>query len=309
MANFLTKLGLKELSLVTRPANQEAESVLFKSDDTPVDEPVDKVGTWARLKKFLDTLGNVDKDATTFDTSLAIDGLYRLTNALSDSICSILRDDVLTPDGRLGALNTTIDQFRSTLLSTASGVIAKGRIPEEPTPMAKTKEELAADAEAAAGAAGDQPDKGKVKKSDIEIALEARIAKADGERDAAVAELAKAQAAQVTKDREILAKGIVADSGMDIAAVTFLLEKGGAEAEAHLRTLCKKTAAVVESAAILTEVGKTGTTIPTATDEITKAALEIQKNDPKLSLPQAVTKALHDDPTLYDRSLATKPAQ
>lgn len=301
MATFLRKLRVREVSMVPRGANQGADALLFKSAD-PMEETAKGAGLVARVKKFLDTLRDVDKSATTFDTSLAIDGLYRLTNALSDSVCSILRDDEVTPDARLAALNTTIDQFRDTLLSAASGVVGKDRLPEETPPMAKTAAEIAAD-EAEAAKLKKTAEALVVKSAEV-IDLEARIAKSEAERNQALADLKKAQETQIEKDREVLAKAMVGDSGLDIGAVTTLLKIGGPEAEAALKTLCAKTAAVTKASEIFVEVGKSNANTPTAMDEITKAAVELQKADPKLSLPQAVTKALHNDPLLYEKSIA-----
>src|SRR4051812_33445263 len=125
----LQRLKIGELSLVTRPANQGAESLLHKMDEEPKDGQT-------ILQKFMSLFSSVDKAGDDVDYSApeAVQG--QTTLALHESVDSIFADESLSKEQKLAKFEETLDQYAAAVLELHS------ISPTENTPMEKSAEVL-----------------------------------------------------------------------------------------------------------------------------------------------------------------------
>lgn len=144
-----------------------------------------------------------------------------------------------------------------------------------------------------------------VEKAESDAAAAAEIAKAAKERaDAAEAEVKKAAEATADAERIKLAKELLGDKiagkPEELAAILKALD---APQTAALTQILKSAVAVGGSATPITEpIGKKGKDT-TPADELSSKAAEIRKAQPHLTQPQAIQKALEENPTLYDATV------
>ena len=114
---------------------------------------------------------------------------------------------------------------------------------------------------------------------------------ADAEREARIAKEMDDTAA------DLEALGVPADEMSDL--LKSLHEQVTPETYESVVEVLAKSAAVVETADIFSEIGKGGTK-PTGTEEnLAGAAEEIRKADPSLTQEQAIAKALEEHPEMY----------
>jgi hypothetical protein len=280
MSSFhLKSLRIKEMSLVPRPANPGAHSLLHKMDTSTETEDGRSL-----LQKFVSLFRPVDKAGTPVDLTApeAVQG--QTTLALHESVDSIFADESLSKEDKLAKFKETVDQY-------SAAVLELHTIPQpEKTPMEKSAEVLAA-----------------------ENVAKAAITKAEQERDAAKDELKKHQDAVKKSERTTLAKTLIDKTNVQQSDVELLLEKcdGDDKATTALKNILGKNAEIGKVAKLTEEVGRTVEGDPASPiAQLNKFAEEIQKADPKLSGPQAVAKAMQDHPELYAASLTEKiPAQ
>lgn len=129
MATKLKNMRLTSVDLVRNGANQEADICLFKSAD-PNEDPVQPTTEEKNIfKRFIDWFRenhaeaegepvdpeNVEKDYSTFDSLTASrennEKLWQYTNALTESIQSIMRDQDLDKDQKYHLMAQSLDQF------------------------------------------------------------------------------------------------------------------------------------------------------------------------------------------------------
>lgn len=157
MANKLKNMRLSSVDLVRNGANQEADICLFKSAD-PEEDPVQPTTAEKNIfKRFIDWLRanpteaggepadpeTVEKDYTSFDSLTASrennEKLWQYTNALTESIQSIMRDQDLDMDQKYQLMIKSLDQFDDAMeqlieklsRATAPGGLAKSDEEEE----------------------------------------------------------------------------------------------------------------------------------------------------------------------------------
>ncbi len=162
MATLLSKLKINEVSLVKSPANKGARALLVKADASV--KPVPKKPVKARKD---------DGDAETYEDIRTEQTIRRAIwdgmDALRESVCSILADETVTNPAEM--ISTSVNQFRDdivaqvgkservqTALDEIWGAVSKTLPGMEKQTMPKTTAEL-----------------------------EAELAKANGERDEAIA--------------------------------------------------------------------------------------------------------------------------
>lgn len=278
-ASKLRKLRIGELSLVNRPANQGAESLLHKTDD-----PDDKAPSL--LQKFMSLFSAVDKGADGVDLTAPEAVMGSMTLALHTAVDSIMADDSLTDVEKVAKFDETVEQYRDAVLALPQFPQSESIMAEKDTnkPVEKSAEVLKAEADAREA-----------------------ITKANTERDAAVAKLAEHTTAVNKAARTTMAKSLVEKTNVDQPSVEILLEKceGDEKATTALKTILGKNAAAIKEGQVLEEVGKTvDTKVAAPVAKLQKLADEIQKANPKLSGPQAFSKAMELNPELYEESLA-----
>lgn len=129
MATKLKNMRLTSVDLVRNGANQEADICLFKSAD-PNEDPVQPTTEEKNIfKRFIHWFRenhaeadgepvdpeNVEKDYSTFDSLTASrennEKLWQYTNALTESIQSIMRDQDLDKDQKYQLMAQSLDQF------------------------------------------------------------------------------------------------------------------------------------------------------------------------------------------------------
>lgn len=283
LKNRLKGLRIGELSLVTRPANQGAESLLHKMDTTE--------GTLSLLQKFLAMVAPIDKGDATVDLSAPEVALGSTTLALHTAVDSIMADNSLTAVEKVAKFNESVTQYREAVLAlppfpqSESTMAEKNDATTKDTPVTKSAEVLQA-----------------------EESARASITKAQQERDEARAELTKLQETTKAGERKTLAKSLVEKTNVAVEPVELLLKEldGKPEAITALKTIVGKNEAAVRDGKVLDEVGKTvgNETAVTPVVQLQKYADEIQKADPKLTGPQAFAKAMELHQDLYEASLA-----
>ena len=129
MATKLKNMRLTSVDLVRNGANQEADICLFKSAD-PEEAPTQPTAEEKNIfKRFINWLRenhaeaggepadpeSVEKDYTTFNSLTATrennEKLWQYTNALTESIQSIMRDQDLDKDQKYKLMAQSLDQF------------------------------------------------------------------------------------------------------------------------------------------------------------------------------------------------------
>jgi hypothetical protein len=127
MANKLKNLKITSTDLVDQGANPDAHIRLFKRKTAPDAAPADPAPE-TLLQKAIAALQGVfgeapvKKSANTFDEEMQQERQRKVTGqmwdfcyALCDSLSSITWDDELTDDDKRNKMNTSIDQFASTM--------------------------------------------------------------------------------------------------------------------------------------------------------------------------------------------------
>ena len=133
MATKLKNMRLTSVDLVRNGANQEADICLFKSTD-PEEDPAQPTTEEKNIfKRFIDWLRandaeedgepadpeSVEKDYSTFDSLTATrennEKLWQYTNALTESIQSIQRDQDLDKDQKYKLMCQSLDQFNAAM--------------------------------------------------------------------------------------------------------------------------------------------------------------------------------------------------
>lgn len=278
MPTTLKGLKIKELSLVRRPANQGAESLLHKSDEDGGDTDEKP----SLLQKFVSLFHPIDKGEEQVDLTAPETMFGTTTLALHSAVESIMEDDSLSPTEKLAKFEESIEQYRD-------AVIALPTFPAvEITDMQKSEEVLKAEAAAAEA-----------------------ITKAQQEKDAAVAELQKFQEAAKAGERKNLAKSLVEKTNVKTDDVEVVLKAIGDDEAAvtALKNILGKNGEAMKDGKLLEEIGKTNTGDPaTPAQQLQKSADDLRTADPKLTPAQAMAKALEQNPELYEASLTPASA-
>ena len=145
MATKLKNLSVTSVDLVDRGANPDAHVRLFKRKDTDPEQDPDtglfrKFAAWL-VKGFQDATvpsgaeggivekpeGTVEKEAQTFSDNITREQLRAVTSemfdncyALSDSFCSIICDQDVTPDKKEALILQSLDEFAQAVRSAAA---------------------------------------------------------------------------------------------------------------------------------------------------------------------------------------------
>ena len=282
--NRLKNLVIKELSLVTRPANQGSYSILHKSDDMPEPTEIEPKGLFAALKKFL-TRGNTNPDEETFEkTHPEVTAGF---DAFEMSVASAFMDDDLGPQERAAAIRKSAEEFCDAVVGE---VVGKGDGNNSESTNAPGGEENMAKNDQADDVLKGVPD-----------AVRERITKAEEANKALADRIEKMESDRKEAEVQSIAKGLVGEIGVEsdkVASVLKQLDDAGREV---LKSIFTKANAVIKGGAKALTVELGGDTAPTsAVTKLDTAVAEIQKSDPKLTKQQAVAKALDANPALYD---------
>jgi hypothetical protein len=268
---MLKKLNIKELSLVGRPANQHAESLLHKSDEKTM------------LEKFVGFFRPVEKQEEAVDFTQPDAVAAAATLALHTTLDAIVADQALAPADRVAKFEQAIDSYHDAVLALPS-------FPSEEdmkTEVQKTAAQLEAE----------------------NIAKEL-VTKAEKERDEALAQLKKHQEEVTKAERTRLAKELVSGTNVPETSVEKLLGGLDEDGVKELRTILGKNKVAISDGKILEELGKNadGSQI-TPEQALTQKAAEINKADPKLTKEQAFAKAMEANPDLYEATLVPSAAE
>lgn len=138
-----TALKLGELSAVDRPAQPGALATIMKRDD---DSPID-LATCAIVAKYV----SIDDGAHTFTEVLSenqfSEKIWPFTDALSQSIRSIVGDKRLSGDDREAKINESVASFLSKVREISPDVAKQleGLVKKKDGPMPKSNEQLEAE--------------------------------------------------------------------------------------------------------------------------------------------------------------------
>lgn len=114
----LKKMKLNSVDFVRRGANPAADIAIFKSADYPDDPEDDKQQSF--FKSIADGITNVLKkafseDYETVDLAKAESDLTYFTDTLGESFSSIMKDDSLSQDERIGMISKSLSEFNDTI--------------------------------------------------------------------------------------------------------------------------------------------------------------------------------------------------
>ena len=159
MPNKLKDLKITSTDLVNQGANPDAHIQLFKrkddigdgaETDTLIKKIVDGI-TESISKIFKKSNDAVEKDARTFDQEIERERKYAISNqlwdftsALRDSYCSIIWDEELSDDGKLGLMYKSLDEFAETLRNAIPVWAAGNTVEKSGDNIAKSATETAA---------------------------------------------------------------------------------------------------------------------------------------------------------------------
>lgn len=273
----LRALKVHEVSLVDRPANPSARVLLAKRQDGE-----DETET---LDKIEDAVNKgTGGPAAILETVCSILGI-NFSKGATPMKCPKCDKDMVEKGG-----NQTCPVHGVHKAESSAEEILKA-LPAEARAMIEKAQSDAAAATTAAAAAT------------AAATATAEVAKKLGEQLDA---MKKSQSDAATTE---IAKGLVgavATTPEDVAHVLKQLDDKG---QTVVKDLLTKFNAVLKSSGFFGERGSRAGAPVSVDTEIEKKADEIQKNEPKLTRPQAIAKALQSDPTLYDRAHSTASAQ
>ncbi len=316
MPQELLDLDVDEVSLVDRPANQEAVIAIFKRDKTEkkvnksalptsiFTESAPAMSTVTKrqplegvvsFKKSADEVVEVRKedfaDAMDVAGQEADDGISPLMNALHDRVQEINAADA-APEEKSQAITKIFQEAMMVLDAGINGTEDEPGLIEKclvtgailvqklgPAPKAEDKK----------GAEGDKQDD-SVEKKDTDMP-----------NDPEVAELRKQLSEMKDKERlgEIRDELRKAHVPLENAELVLKLEKADKDAAAAmLKSLLTMGGQVQKAASLTKEIGAAGGDIIRKADRLKAAAEDIRKNEPKLTEAQAITKALETNADL-----------
>ena len=335
----LRKMKLTSVDMCRRGANPEAYINLHKAVDEP--DPAPAPEDAGIVKAIVDGvkaafgLGDVEKKATTFDDNMKRreiqDNRWQYEDALHISIESILEDETLSDDQKVGMMKESIAQFAEvygemcTQLITVSKAAPEGqedgeeesednpledneKQPEEPQDGSEDESEKEGDEEMKIDKSKFTPAeleqyealiaKGLVAEDEPEYAEEG-VAKALNDAANEVAELRKKmeinELEAVAKKYEVLGK-----KSEDLVDTLYTLKKSSPDAYEKYVALMDEQLEMVEKSGMFGEIGKSRpvTGGSDAVSKIENIATEIQKADPSMGRLEAINKAWEQHPEL-----------
>lgn len=272
----LTNIVIKELSSVDRPANQGALAVLRKRAVTLFS---DMLG----VSKADEAPEETDEPEVVEDTT-KLDTLYEMTNMLASSLETIVADGVVD---KSELVQETLAQF-SEALHKAMDM----QMMDKKCPACEKKGSMCDACKAKMAKSDDTP----VEKSD-------EVLKAEEERDAAIAKLAELSKSAEERDRLALAKSMAGDSGVSVEPLAKALSQLDDEGRTLVSGLLAKHNAILKDSLLFKSMGSDSGAPAAPAELLEKAATALMTEDTTLTKAQAVTKAMEQNPKLYDATL------
>lgn len=331
MAQQLTNLSVREVSLVDEPANPHAKALIAKRKEPALiaklrDLITGSFGKDAGTKFENVILPAIEKDATDFSSAIGRSETERAVWSLQSSLCSIIEDDDMDAAAKKDMLTQSFDQFLAYLgdkLTTAeSTMTAEQEAAEKAAKAAANCDPKKQDTGAAVvpGDKGGKPnmEDGEMTEEDMKKSLDAAVTKARAEVTAEFEKKFEAQAAEITKlrdeadlrDRMEKARTLADGQSLYTAEqLADLMKSLGTEGfkviEASLTKAKAQEAAVAKT--LYAEVGTQSYGKAQSSFEKLKAkADEYAKADPKLTDAGAFAKAMDKHPDLYREFKATQ---